>query len=96
MNQHPVQLFEPVFRFLDRQIHENGDILYMVLAYSAIPFIAWILSGGLRRRHLRRGSGTGVSIIVIRPPGQPPPLVPPIIGNERDTFAADDGDSFAA
>lgn len=96
MNQHPVQLLEPVFRFLDRQIHENGDILYMVLVYAAIPFIAWILSGGLRRKLSRREPGAGVSIIVIRPPACPPPLPPPLIGNEQDSFTDDDEDSFAA
>jgi len=37
MNSHPVQLLEPVFHFLDRMIHENGDVLYMALVYVSIP-----------------------------------------------------------
>lgn len=95
MNQHPVQLLEPVFKFLDTLIAEHGHILYMVLVYAAIPVIAWILSGGLRRRLSRREPGPSVSIIVIRPPACPPPLPPPLIRNERDSFTDDDGDSFA-
>ena len=54
MNSHPVQLLEPVFHFLDRMIYEQGDILYMLFVYASIPLIAWILSGGLRRKHSRR------------------------------------------
>lgn len=96
MNQHPVQLLGPVFKFLDTLIAEYGHILYMVFVYAAIPFIAWVLSGGLRRRLSRREPGAGVSIIVIRPPACPPPLPPPLIGNERASFTDDDGDSFAA
>jgi hypothetical protein len=96
MNTHPVQALDPVFEFLDRIIRDQGDILFMVFAYVALAAIAWILSGGLRRRQARRESGAGISIIVIRPPAVPPPLPPPIIGNERDSFTDDDGDSFAA
>ena len=72
MNSHPVQLLEPVFRFLDRMIHDHGDVLYMMLVYVSIPLIAWILNGGLRRKSSRQTSGITVPIIVIRPPVSPP------------------------
>lgn len=87
------EALQPVLKFLDWLIAEHGHLLFMGLVYVSIPLIAWILSGGLRRR-LSRDSTTGISIIVIRPPTAPPPLPPPCIG--RDPFADDDEDSFAA
>ncbi|MCL4788601.1 MAG: hypothetical protein KJ070_17705 [Verrucomicrobia bacterium] len=87
------EALQPVLKFLDWLIAEHGHLLYMGLVYVSIRLIAWILSGGLRRR-LSRDSTTGISVIVIRPPTAPPPLPPPRIG--RDPFADDDEDSFAA
>ena len=87
------ELLEPVFHFVDGLIHDYGDILYMGLVYASIPLIAWILSGGLRRK---KSWHNHTSIIVIRTPPRPPPLPPPIIRRESDSFSDDDGDSFAA
>lgn len=90
------EALQPVLRFLDWLIAEHGHLLYMGLVYVSIPLIAWILSGGLRCRQVRPAPDAGVTIIVIRPPTCPPPLPPARIGRERDPFADDDEDSFAA
>jgi hypothetical protein len=63
-------------------IREYGDVLYILLVYASIPLIAWILSGGLRRKQSRQLNHP--SIIVIWLPVRPPPLPPPIIGDEPE------------
>ena len=90
------EFLQPVFHFLDRMIREYGDVLYILLVYASIPLIAWILSGGLRRKQTRQLNHT--SIIVIWPPVRPPPLPPPIIGRESSPPSDNDEsiDSFAA
>ena len=87
------ELLDPAFQFLDRIIREDGDILYMLLVYASIPLIAWILSGGLRRKQSRQMNHP--SIIVIWLPVRPPPLPPPIMGRESSTLS-DDDDYFDA
>jgi len=87
------EFMQPVFHFLDNAIREYGDYLYMGLVYVSVPLIAWILSGGLRRK---QSAQQHTSIIVIHTPTRPPPVPPPIIGRESDLLPDDDGDSFAA
>ena len=58
------ELLQPVFDFLDGLIRDDGDTLFMVFTYAAIPFLIWILCGGLRRKLLK---------------GKPMPHVPPVI-----------------
>lgn len=58
------ELLQPVFDFLDGLIRDDGDTLFMVFTYAAIPFLLWVLCGGLRRKLLR---------------GKPMPHVPPVI-----------------
>ncbi len=96
MNPHPVQMLDPVFRFLDELIRNHGDLLYMGLVYAAIPLIVWILGGGLPRKDSAQQAHT--SIIVIHAPVRPPPQPPPIIGSQEDSNmdADSDEDSFAA
>lgn len=93
------ELLEPVLDFLDALIEEQGHLIYMVLVYFSLPLIAWILSGGLRRKSSWRQTATIVPIIVICPPVRPPPL-PPVINErpERGQWPPDDDDSssFAA
>lgn len=86
MNLHPVYLLEPVFHFLERMIHEHGDILYMLFVYFAIPFIAWLLGRRSGRKKVKRGH---TFVLVVRPPAQSP-QVPPVI---RWNFDAPDDDS---
>jgi hypothetical protein len=85
-----------VYDLFDLIISDYGDLLYMGLVYVAIPLIAWILSGGLRRQQVPREPDASISIIVIHPLTRPPDLPPPTIRQGCDTFADDDEDSFAA
>ena len=91
MNTHPVHAINLVFQFLDDLIRDHGDILYMGLVYAAIPLIAVILCGGLRRNYSRRVPP--VSIIVIH---QPAESSPPVIKREHNPLSDDGEDSFAA
>ena len=94
MHNDPIYLLKPVFDWLDGLIRDHGDYLYMLLVYISIPLIAWILSGGLRRRCPRQTSITAIPIIVIRPPS-PPPL-PPDFGGNLQPDSDDDIQSFDA
>lgn len=47
------QLLNKITGFIDRLIDEHGDILFMVFAVLCLFAIAWILTGGLRRRSNR-------------------------------------------
>lgn len=94
MHAYGPEMLEPVLHVLDEMIREHGDLLYMGLVYAAIPLIAWILCGGLRRKDSKWQPHT--SIIVIRPPVRRPPKPSPIIGSGRDSNTDDDEDSFAA
>jgi hypothetical protein len=69
------ELLNPVFHFLDRLVHEHGDILYMLFVYIALPLIAWILG---RRSGRKKTKQSHTFVLVIRPPEQPP-SVPPVI-----------------
>ena len=46
MNQHPVVLLDPVFRWLDDVIRDYGLYIYMVCVWLSPLLIAWILSRG--------------------------------------------------
>lgn len=101
MNAHPVQMLAPVYKFLDMLIAENGHHLYMALVYAALPLIAWILSGGLRRKSSRRETAAILlPILVVRPPVTPPPLPPAMNdGPKRGLRPLDDDEdssSFSA
>jgi hypothetical protein len=95
MHDDPIYLLEPVFNWLDRLIHEDGEYLYMGLVYVSLPLIAWILSGGLRRRFPQQPTITAIPIILIQPTATPPPLPPKVAGDYRPP-PDDDVQSFAA
>ena len=78
---------------LDGLIRDQGDYLYVLLVYVSIPLIAWILSGGLRRRLPRQANIT--AIILIRLTTPPPPL-PLDIGGGYQPPSDDDVQSFDA
>lgn len=76
-------MLDPVFNFLDALIQNYGVYLYLVFVWLALLVIAWIFTGGLRRKRTQGNSAAVVQGIIIttRPTSQPPP---PIIGIEVD------------
>ena len=75
----PLDILNPLFHFLDWIIAEWGVYLFLAFAWLAALVLAWVFSGGLRRKfpdqpHVRAGLG----IIIL--PQTPPP--PPIIIHE--------------
>ena len=63
MHNDPICLLKPVFDWLDGLIPDQGDCLYVLLVYVSIPLVAWILSGGLRRRLPRQTNLTAIILI---------------------------------
>jgi hypothetical protein len=89
MNLNPAELLNPIFNTLDGLIENDGVYLYLVFVWLALLVIAWIFSGGLRKR-MKGNSATVIPCIIftIQPPMQSPP---PIIGIEVDqTWNGDD------
>ena len=83
MNLNPVELLKllnPVFNTLDGLIENYGVYLYLVFVWLALAVIAWIFSGGLRRR-MKGNAATVIPgiIFTMQPPTQ---SQPPIIGIE--------------
>ena len=78
MNLNPGAVLDPVFHFLDDAIADYGVYLYLALVWLSVIVIAWIFSGGLRRRIRHQPHITsGIGIVMLPPTRQPPP--PPLI-----------------
>lgn len=98
MHLNAPELLQPVFHFLNALIRDYGDILFMLFTYAAIPFLIWVLCGGLRRTFLAGNRGTNVpAVVVIYLPlgmSQPPPEpLPPLIGQGCEPCCSEfDGD----
>ena len=88
----PADVLNPVFNFLDALISDYGVYLYLVFVWLSLGVIAWVLSGGLRRKRPRSYSVTVVPKIIftIHPPNQSPP---PIIGIEVNQTWNDDDET---
>jgi hypothetical protein len=89
MNLNPAELLNPIFNALDALIENDGVYLYLVFVWLSLAVIAWILSGGLRKR-MKGNAATVIPAIIftMQPPPQSPPL---IIGIEVDqTWNGDD------
>jgi hypothetical protein len=89
MNLNPATVLDPVFHFLDGIIAEYGVYLYLAFVWLSLLVLAWVFSGGLRRKcpnqpQVRAGIG-----IIIQPHAPPPPS-PPIIINEYDPLYDND------
>ena len=92
MTLNPATLLNPVFNALDALIQDYGVYLYLVFVWLSLVVIAWILSGGLRRKRPQRNAATIIPgiIFTMRPPMQSPP---PIIGIEVDPAWSDDDET---
>jgi hypothetical protein len=83
MNLNPAAVLNPVFNALDALIQNYGVYCYLVFVWLSLAVIAWVLSGGLRRKRAHGNSVTVIPGIIIttRPPIQP---LPPIIIADAD------------
>ncbi len=91
MNLNPATLLNPVFNFLDALISDYGVYLYLVFVWLALPAIAWIFSGGLRKR--MKGNPTTVTPAIIFTMQAPIQSPPPIIGIEVEQTWNDDDET---
>src|SRR5438874_4197755 len=96
MNHHPIELFIPVFRWLNRVMAEYGLYIYLVAVWASPFLIAWILRGGFWRTRSRPRIA---AVRRMMPPcsAVPPPLPPSIEGSPPSRRTSDgDVQSFAA
>ena len=73
MNLNP-KMLDPVFQFLDGLIDQDGVYLFLAFVWLSLIVIAWVFSGGLRRKfpnqpHVHAGIG------IIIQPHTPPPII---------------------
>ena len=71
MNLNAGEVLKPVFDFLNAAIADYGVYLYLVLVRLSLVLLAWIFSGGLRRKypnqpHIHAGIGVAIKL-----PAQP-------------------------
>jgi hypothetical protein len=84
-----LELEQSVLKFLGGVLADHGIYIFMGLVFLLISFLAWVLSGGLRRKLLKGKpiphvtSAIGVQITIGRPTSPPesfdafPPLRDP-------------------
>ena len=75
MNLNPATVLDPVFHFLDGMLEVYGVYFYLVFVWLSLLVLAWVFSGGLRRKfpnqpHVSAGIG-----IVIQPHTPPSPTI---------------------
>jgi hypothetical protein len=80
MNFNPGEVLEPILHFLDEAIADYGVYLYLMLVWLSVAAIAWIFSGGLRRK-MRQQPRISVGILI--QPSAPP--AHPIIYHQADS-----------
>jgi hypothetical protein len=83
----PATVLNPIFNALDTLIEDDGVYCYLVLVWLSVAVIAWVLSGGLRRKRPQGNSVTVIPAIIftMQPPLQSPP---PIIGSLKSKSPA--------
>ena len=83
MDLNPAELLNTIFNVLDDLIESDGVYLYLVFVWLSVAVIAWVLSGGLRRKRPQGNFATVIpgNIFTMQPPTQ---SLPPIIGIEVD------------
>jgi len=95
MNLNPAELLKllpPIFNALDSLIENYGVYLYLVFVWLALAVIAWIFSGGLRRKQPHGNFATFIPCIIVmtQPPRQPEP---PIVDIKVEQTWNDDNES---
>ncbi len=83
-----LKLLPRLFNTLDALIENYGVYLYLVFVWLALATIAWIISGGLRRR--MKGNAPVVIrciIVMTQPPRQPEP---PAVDIEVEQMGSND------
>jgi hypothetical protein len=91
------ELEQSVLKFLDGVIADYGVYIFMGLVFLLIPILAWVLSGGLRRKQLKGKpmphltAAIGVQITIGRPtlPPEPFDAFPPfrdLSGGDPDEY----------
>jgi hypothetical protein len=91
LNLELLKLLPPTFNALDALIENYGVYLYLVFVWLALAVIAWIISGGLRRR--MKGSRATVIPVVIFMAQLPRQPEPPIVDIEVKQVWNDDDES---
>jgi hypothetical protein len=70
----PSTTLDRVFQFLDGIIDNEGVYLFLAFVWLSVILIAWIFSGGLRRKFSNQPHvSTGIGIII--QPHTPPPAI---------------------
>lgn len=89
MRLNPATVLNPVFNALDALLSNYGVYLYLGFVWLSLAVIAWVLSGGLRRKRPQGNSATVIPgiIFTMRPPIQPPS---PTIITDADPAQNDD------
>jgi hypothetical protein len=87
MKLSPLDILNPVFRFLDWIISEWGVYLFLAFVWLSVLVLAWVFSGGLRRKFPNQPHVSASIGIVIQP--HTPPPSPTIIIHQNDP--PDDG-----
>lgn len=73
MRPNEAELLRAMFEFLDTVIEDYGLYLFMGFVYVAIPFLVWVLCGGLRRALFKDKYVPHLPpVILIHLPGRPP------------------------
>ena len=78
MNLNPATVLDPVFHFLDGIIADYGLYLFLAFVWLSLLVLAWVFSGGLRRKfpnqpHVRASIGLVIQPHI--PPSPPPPII---------------------
>jgi hypothetical protein len=67
MNLNPATVLDPVFQFFDWIIAEWGVYLFLAFVRLSVLVLAWVFSGGLRRKFPNQPHGSAGIGIVIQP-----------------------------
>ncbi len=92
LNLEMLKVLPRLFDALNALIEDYGVYLYLVFVWLALAVIAWIFSGGLRRKqHGNAATVIPAVIIITQPPRQPEP---PIVDIEVEQVWNDDDESI--